>query len=83
MTTNVCYTYYQWDGMKDHIDQHNPIPIAELQYQCGVSVNMQYGPDGSGAYSNMVPNSLNAYFGLIKTLIGYLIKNSLNPNSFG
>ncbi len=61
-TANFGDTYYQWDGMKDVIESHNPGPIAELQFHCGVSVNMQYGPNGSGAYSNVVPGSLNSYF---------------------
>ncbi len=61
-SVNFGDTYYQWDGMQDIIDSHHPGPIAELQYQCGVSVNMGYGPDGSGAYSNIVPNSLNAFW---------------------
>ncbi|MFO8129038.1 MAG: C10 family peptidase [Bacteroidales bacterium] len=54
-------TFYQWDGMQNSIDNYNPVPIAELQYHCGVSVNMNYGPAGSGSQSAMVPNRL-AYF---------------------
>ena len=59
---NFGETYYAWDGMKDNIDNYNPIPIAELQYHCGVAVNMNYSPDGSGAYSSSVPGRLNAFF---------------------
>lgn len=55
-------TTYQWDGMMDNIDANNPMPIAELGYHCAVSVNMQFSPDGSGAYSYLVPNRLNAFW---------------------
>ncbi|MBU2651582.1 MAG: C10 family peptidase [Bacteroidetes bacterium] len=55
-------TYYQWDGMQDEIDNHYPMPIAELQYHCGVSVNMQFSPSGSGSYSYMVPNRLDVFW---------------------
>lgn len=54
-------TYYQWDGMMDNIDAKNPMPIAEIGYHCAVAVNMNFSPDGSGAYSYMVPNRLNAF----------------------
>ncbi len=55
-------TYYQWDGMQNVIDNHNPVPIAEIQYHCGVSVNMQYSPSGSGSQSYMVPNRLDVFW---------------------
>ena len=81
-TANFGETYYQWDGMKDHIDQHNPIPIAELQYQCGVAVNMQYGPDASGAYSYTVPDRLNSYFryntAQFKEKVSYTLSSWIN-----
>ncbi len=31
-------------------------------YHCGVSVNMMYAPDGSGAFSDDVPIAINTYF---------------------
>lgn len=36
--------------------------VAQLMYHCGVSVDMGYGPDGSGAMSDMVPKSWKEYF---------------------
>lgn len=54
-------TYYQWTGMTDQIDNMNPWPIAELGYHAAVSVNMDFGPDGSGSFSYLVANRL-AYF---------------------
>jgi hypothetical protein len=55
-------TYYQWNGMMDNINMHNPWPIAELGYHCAVSVNMNFSPNGSGSYSYIVPNRLNAFW---------------------
>ena len=36
--------------------------VARLIYHCGVAVDMDYGPDGSGAYSSNVPAALYNYF---------------------
>ncbi|MCK4653915.1 MAG: C10 family peptidase, partial [Candidatus Cloacimonetes bacterium] len=36
--------------------------IRELLYHCGVSVEMQYGPGGSGAYTSDVVSALETYF---------------------
>jgi hypothetical protein len=55
-------TYYQWEGMINSIDNKNPIPNAELQYHCAVSVNMNFGPDGSGSQSYIVPNRLDQFW---------------------
>jgi hypothetical protein len=54
-------TYYQWNGMMDEIDNKNPWPIAELGYHCAVAVNMNFSPYGSGSYSFLVANRLNAF----------------------
>ena len=37
--------------------------IATLMYHCGVSVNMNFGPDGSGAQSKDVETAMRSYFG--------------------
>ena len=36
--------------------------VAKFIYHCGVAVDMDYGPDGSGAYSSDVPAALYNYF---------------------
>ena len=56
-------TYYDWEGMNNGIDHENPYPNAELQFHCAVSVDMQFSPGGSGAYSYMVPERLAQYWG--------------------
>jgi hypothetical protein len=62
LTANFGATTYQWEGMQNTIDHEFPGPNAELQYHCGVAVDMMYGPDGSGAYSTDVPPALINYF---------------------
>lgn len=56
-------THYNWEGMQNGMDIENPYPNAELQYHCAVSVDMMFSPDGSGAYSFMVPERLFQYWG--------------------
>jgi hypothetical protein len=63
ITANFGATSYQWEGMQNSISYTNPGPIAELQFHCGVGVDMMYGPGGSGAYSTDVPPALTGYFG--------------------
>ncbi len=66
LSANYGATSYDWDGMRNEItatNGGNSIPaIAELQYHCGVSVKMDYDPDGSGAVSNEVPVAIRNYF---------------------
>lgn len=67
LTANFGETTYQWDNMPSSIsstsDQDEINAIATLMYHCGVAVDMNYGPSGSSAYSNDVPNALINYFG--------------------
>lgn len=55
-------TTYEWNGMKDNIDGRYPWPVALIGYHCAVGVNMDFGPDGSGSYSYLVPGRLTAFF---------------------
>ena len=50
-------THYDWPAMPNAINTYNN-PIANLIYQCGVSVDMNFGPTGSSA--NMSIDALNA-----------------------
>ncbi len=54
-------TTYEWDGIVDHTSKQCD-PVALLSWHCGISVNMMYGPTGSGAYTDDVPNALKNYF---------------------
>lgn len=48
--------------------------VAELMYACGVAVEMDYSPDGSGAMSSIVADALINYFGYSKNM-GYVSRN--------
>ena len=61
-TADFGNTVYHWDQMPSMIYSHNDA-IATLMYHCGVSVDMNYGPDGSGAQSAAVETALRSYFG--------------------
>ena len=63
---NFGETTYQWDDMIDYYGanatQEQKEAVAVLMKHCGVSVNMMYAPDGSGAYSTDVPEAISTYF---------------------
>ena len=59
-------TNYNWAIMPNSLgNQANDAAkaVALLMYHCGVSVNMNFGPDGSGAYSKDVEAAMRKYFG--------------------
>lgn len=59
-------TYYDWDNMPNQITNGSQAvqidAIARLMWHCGISVDMQYGYDGSGAYSEDVPAAIKNHF---------------------
>jgi len=52
---------YQWDLMETSLSRSNP-EVAEVLNHLGVSVDMVYGPDGSGMYNHKAAYSLKTYF---------------------
>lgn len=54
---------YDYNQMNASIGAENNYEMAEIQYHCGVSVDMMYSPNGSGAYSDDAAASLRTYFG--------------------
>lgn len=67
LSANFGSTTYDWANMPLSIANSSPQAqieaIATLMYHCGVAVNMNFAPDGSGAYSADVPGAISAYFG--------------------
>ena len=60
-------TTYDWDNMVDSYSSGTITPeqkeaVATLMWHCGVSVDMNYESDGSGAFSVDVPIAINQYF---------------------
>ncbi len=62
-TANFGQTNYDYYGMVNSSDTKYNEMIALLQYHCGVGVDMQYSPNGSGAYSPDVVPAIKNYFG--------------------
>jgi Peptidase C10 family. len=65
--------------MPDFLDFASPQAevdaVALLEYHCGISVDMMYGPQASGAYSYMVPDALKSYFRYDEDLEIYSMDN--------
>lgn len=66
LSANFGATTYQWDLMPNKLlgsaTQEQIEAIATLMYHCGVSVNMAYSPNGSGAFSDDVPEAIKQHF---------------------
>jgi photosystem II stability/assembly factor-like uncharacterized protein len=60
-TADFGATTYNWPTMPNNVTANNNA-VATLMYHAGVSVNMQYGVSGSGAFSDDVPYALLNYF---------------------
>jgi|GEM_PF-3587174 len=52
---------YLWDSMPAQLTSSN-IPTATLLFHCGVSVDMDYTPTGSGSNLNLATEALKTYF---------------------
>ena len=76
-TANFGQTTYQWSQMPNAVHEPNA-EVAKLLYHLGVSVDMMYSPDGSGAYSaDVVPALINNF----RYNPGTQIKSKNNFNS--
>ena len=60
-SANFGITTYNFAAMPNNVTSSNTA-VATLMYHAGVSVNMQYGASGSGAYSEDVPFALVNFF---------------------
>ena len=63
---NFGATTYDWANMiETYVNGSTAAEkeaVATLMYHCGVSVNMNYEHDGSGAFSGDVPEAISTYF---------------------
>lgn len=78
LSANFGTTTYNWSSMPNSVYSSNNA-VATLMFHCGVAVEMNYTPDGSGAqmlayysYENdySAETALKKYFGYISTLHG-------------
>ena len=67
ITANFGNATYEWDAMQDEIVPSNPWEIGEIGFHAAVSVNMDFGPDGSGASSWDVPYAFKHYLGYVNS----------------
>lgn len=77
LSANFGGTSYQWSAMPNVVNRDNSA-VATLMYQCGVSVDMDYSPQSSGAFviSSKSPvqhcseYAFKTYFGYKKSIRG-------------
>ena len=64
LSANFGNTTYNWSIMPVTCNANNAASqaVALLMYHCGISVDMDYAPDGSGAHSEDVPDAVVNYF---------------------
>ncbi|MFO8129039.1 MAG: C10 family peptidase [Bacteroidales bacterium] len=61
LSANFGNSVYSWDEMPLFLIKSNP-PTAQLLNHLGISVDMVYGPNGSGMYNHKAAFSLRTYF---------------------
>jgi hypothetical protein len=67
LKANFGNTTYNWLAMPNKVTAPNS-EVARLMYHCGVALNMNYGPDGSGAwatYDTRYAKTANMHLSLI------------------
>ncbi|MCQ2283274.1 MAG: C10 family peptidase [Bacteroidales bacterium] len=79
-SVNFGQQNYDYDAMTNQLSWYND-EVAKLIFHCATSVDMVYGPDGSGAYSEDVPNAITSYFGYSSD-VEYRYKNSTNSSQW-
>ena len=59
-------TIYDWDNMPNVLNSNAPeaekMATGTLCFHCGVTIDMGYGPDGSGGASGPIPGVMHNYF---------------------
>ena len=67
LSADFSAAVYDFDKMPLSIftgsPEENIDAIAEFMYHCGIAVDMDYSPEGSGAFSQDVPGAVLKYFG--------------------
>ncbi len=61
ITASFEETEYLWNEMTNSVQSQNNA-VAELLFHLGVSVDMDYGPDGSGMWNHKAAYSLRTHF---------------------
>ena len=68
-------TYYDWDHIANKINENSPIEeiqaVALISFHCGVTIDMGYGPDGSGGGSGGIPAAMHEYYNYSEANVQY------------
>ena len=65
LSANFGETTYNWSAMPNSLGSSATAAaqaVALLMYHCGVAVDMDFAPDGSGAHTEDVPQAVADYF---------------------
>ncbi len=76
ISANFEETDYRWNEMTNAVTEQNTA-VAELLYHLGVSVDMDFGPNGSGMWNHKAAYSLRTYF-KFNPETEYLYRDSTN-----
>lgn len=79
-SANFGSATYNWASMPNSLSDYNS-DVAKLLYHAGVSVDMDYAPDGSGAYMSDAAYALKTYFKYSDSL-GYIWKSSYSTDEW-
>jgi len=63
LSANFGTTTYQWNEMQNNISGKFNYSMALIQLHCGIAVDMNYSPDGSGASMYDAAEAMKTYFG--------------------
>ena len=66
-------TTYDWDNMPNKLSTNAPevekLAVGTLCFHCGVTIDMGYGPDGSGGASGPIPGVMHTYFNYCDAIV--------------
>ena len=66
-------TTYDWDNMPNKLSESSSdaekLATGTLCFHCGVTIDMGYGPDGSGGASGPIPGVMHTYFNYCDAIV--------------
>jgi hypothetical protein len=78
-------TFYDWDNMpnelKNNSSEAEKLATGTLCFHCGVTIDMGYGPDGSGGASGPIPGVMHDYFNYCDAVV-QLRRNDFNTETW-
>jgi hypothetical protein len=79
LSANFGSRNYDWFNMPKSVISSNDSIVSTLIYHCAVSIDMDFSPNASGAYPDLIPYSFKNYFGYSNT-ISFIKKNSMSDS---